>query len=511
MQKILILDFGGQYNQVLARCVRQCNVYCEVMSAKNITVEKIRAFDPIGIILTGDPNNSIHSGKSVLLPPEVYEMNIPLLGICYGAQVIAHQLGGKISQARSDVSRGYGRKMTVLDPDCVLFLDFIPESVTWMSTGDFITEMPEGFQINAHTMNCPVAAFSCPEKRIYGVQFHPEVSHTEGGNRMIRAFLVGICRAREDWTMEDYAVHAVQELRKTIGDGNVLLALSGGVDSSVAATLLNRAIGSQLTCVFVDTGLLRKNEAEQVDEFFSRMDMHFVRIDARDAFFSALKGVADPEEKRRVIGEVFAHIFEGEAKKMGHVDFFAQGTIYSDVIENANDDASRWQRNVAGWPEVLHIGKTVEPLQQLLKNEVRELGKAMGLPGQLINRQPFPEPGLAIRILGEVTREKVALLQEADYIFRMELEKAHMSSKYGQYFAVLTDTRSAGIVENDRVFGHVLALRAVTTDDFLTAKWARIPYEMLDKISYEIIRQVPGITRIVYDITSKPPAAIEWE
>ena len=512
MQKILIVDFGGQYNQLIARRVRECHVYCEVHPYKNITADFIREYDPIGIILTGGPN-SVYGETAPRLPQEIFTMDIPMLGICYGCQLMAHQLGGVVTEAGANDAREYGRTLTYLDTDCLLFLDFTPESVTWMSHGDYISKVPEGFIVTAHTAACPTAAMACPEKNFYGVQFHPEVSHTDGGLKMLRSFLVGACGANEDWVMEDYAITAVRQLRERIGDQKVLLALSGGVDSSVAAALLSRAVGSQLTCIFVDHGLLRKDEGDQVEAAFANMELHFIRVNAQDQFLSRLSGVTDPETKRKIIGEEFIRVFEAEAKKIGHVDFFAQGTIYPDVIESGDGSADviKSHHNVGGLPEHVDFREIIEPLRLLFKDEVRELGRAMGLPESLVNRQPFPGPGLAIRIIGEITREKIAILQEADHIFRAELDKAHLDKNVGQYFAVLTNTRSVGVMGDGRTYDYTLALRAVTTDDFMTAKWARIPYELLDKISGDIINHVSGINRIVYDITSKPPATIEWE
>ncbi|MBQ9168300.1 MAG: glutamine-hydrolyzing GMP synthase [Oscillospiraceae bacterium] len=510
MQKVLILDFGGQYNQLIARRVRECHVYCEVHPAAKADPEWIRGFDPIGIILTGGPN-SVYGEAAPRLSQNIYEMGIPMLGICYGCQLMAHQLGGVVSHGAD--TREYGRTLTQLDTEDVLFESFTADSITWMSHGDYISQVPAGFRITAHTSACPTAAMACPEKGFYGVQFHPEVSHTDRGSRMLRNFLYQVCGAQGDWIMEDYIQVAVRELREKIGDQKVLLALSGGVDSSVAAALLARAVGNQLTCIFVDHGLLRKDEGDQVEAVFSKMNLNFIRIDAHEQFFTQLAGLTDPEEKRKAIGEAFIRVFESEAKKLGQTDFFAQGTIYPDIIESGRGDAAviKSHHNVGGLPDHVEFREILEPLQLLFKDEVRDLGRAMGLPESLVNRQPFPGPGLAIRIIGEVTPEKVATLQEADDIFRSELEAAHMNKLVGQYFAVLTNARSVGVMGDHRTYDYTLALRAVTTDDFMTAKWARIPYELLDKISGEIINKVPGINRIVYDITSKPPATIEWE
>ncbi len=512
MQKVLILDFGGQYNQLIARRVRECHVYCEVHPASKATVENVRAFDPIGIILTGGPN-SVYAKSSPSLPKEIFEMGIPVLGICYGCQLMAHTLGGVVTEAGENDAREYGRTVTHLDPNCILFEGFPEESITWMSHGDYISKVPEGFTVTGFTDACPTAAMANPARKLYGVQFHPEVSHTDGGIRMIDAFVKQVCGGTGDWLMEDYVTSATKEIREKVGDQKVLLALSGGVDSSVAAALLSRAIGNQLTCIFVDHGLLRKDEGDQVEAVFSRMDLNFIRVNAQERFLSKLAGVEEPERKRKIIGEEFIRVFEAEAKKIGKVDFLAQGTIYPDVIESGLGSAAviKSHHNVGGLPDYVDFREIIEPLRLLFKDEVRELGRAMGLPAALVNRQPFPGPGLAIRVIGEVTQEKLDILRDADAIFRNALEEAHQNESIGQYFAVLTNTRSVGVMGDGRTYDYTLALRAVTTDDFMTAKWARIPYELLDKISGEIVNHVPCINRIVYDITSKPPATIEWE
>ena len=512
MQKVLILDFGGQYNQLIARRVRECHVYCEVHPASKATVENVRAFGPIGIILPGGPT-SVYAKSSPSLPKEIFEMGIPVLGICYGCQLMAHTLGGVVTEAGENDAREYGRTVTHLDPNCILFEGFPEESITWMSHGDYISKVPEGFTVTGFTDACPTAAMAAPAKKLYGVQFHPEVSHTDGGIRMIDAFVKQVCGGTGDWLMEDYVTSATKEIREKVGDQKVLLALSGGVDSSVAAALLSRAIGNQLTCIFVDHGLLRKDEGDQVEAVFSRMDLNFIRVNAQERFLSKLVGVEEPERKRKIIGEEFIRVFEAEAKKIGKVDFLAQGTIYPDVIESGLGSAAviKSHHNVGGLPDYVDFREIIEPLRLLFKDEVRELGRAMGLPSALVNRQPFPGPGLAIRVIGEVTQEKLDILRDADAIFRNALEEAHQNESIGQYFAVLTNTRSVGVMGDGRTYDYTLALRAVTTDDFMTAKWARIPYELLDKISGEIVNHVPCINRIVYDITSKPPATIEWE
>ncbi len=512
MQKILILDFGGQYNQLIARRVRECHVYCEVKPAQRMTLEEICAYDPIGIILTGGPN-SVYGVQAPRLATGFFGLGIPVLGICYGCQLMAQELGGKVAEAGADHAREYGRTVTSLDVRDQLFQDFPEETITWMSHGDYIAQVPVGFSVSAWTEACPTAAMSCRERGLYGVQFHPEVAHTDRGQEMLQNFLYRVCGARGEWVMENYLETATEQLRQKIGDGKVLLGLSGGVDSSVAAALLSRAVGSQLTCIFVDHGLLRKREADQVEDAFSNLDLRFVRVDASGRFLSRLSGVTEPEAKRKIIGEEFIRVFEAEARKIGKVDFLAQGTIYPDVIESGTGTAAviKSHHNVGGLPEHVDFREIIEPLRLLFKDEVRELGRAMGLPDAVVNRQPFPGPGLAIRVIGEVTREKVATLQEADAIFREELERSGVSRQIGQYFAVLTDTRSVGVMGDGRTYDFTLALRAVTTTDFMTAQWARIPYELLDKISGEIINRVRGVNRVVYDITSKPPATIEWE
>ncbi len=512
MQKVLILDFGGQYNQLIARRVRECHVYCEVHPAAKATLDSVQAYDPIGIILTGGPN-SVYGENAPRLPQALFNLGIPMLGICYGCQLMAHQLGGTVQEAGEQDAREYGRTPTYLDSGSLLFQGLPEENITWMSHGDYVSRLPEGFSVTAHTDACPVAAFACPERGFYGVQFHPEVSHTNHGLAMLRSFLYGACGATGDWVMEDYVTTAVRQLREKVGRQKVLLALSGGVDSSVAAALLSRAVGSQLTCIFVDHGLLRKDEGDQVEAVFSKMDLNFIRVNAQDRFLGRLAGVEDPEAKRKIIGEEFIRVFEAEAKKLGKVDYLAQGTIYPDVIESGSGSAAviKSHHNVGGLPDHVDFREILEPLRLLFKDEVRELGRAMGLPEALVNRQPFPGPGLAIRVIGEVTREKIAALQDADAIFRGALEKSGVSKDIGQYFAVLTNTRSVGVMGDGRTYDYTLALRAVTTDDFMTAKWARIPYELLDAISGDIINHVKGINRVVYDITSKPPATIEWE
>ncbi|MGN0608892.1 MAG: glutamine-hydrolyzing GMP synthase [Oscillospiraceae bacterium] len=510
-QLVIVLDFGGQYNQLIARRVRECGVYCEVKSYKT-PLEEIKAMNPMGIIFTGGPN-SVYDEKSPHISKEIFEMGIPILGICYGCQLMAYTLGGKVS---SCVNSEYGKTETNYDKSSVLFggVSELPEKeISWMSHTDYISEVPEGFRITAHTADCPAAAIENPEKKLYAVQFHPEVNHTVHGVKMIDSFLKNVCGCSGDWSMHNYAQTAIAEIREKVGDGKVLLALSGGVDSSVAAALLAKAVGSQLTCIFVDHGFMRKNEGDEVEEAFKDSGMNFVRANAKEQFMSKMRGVSDPETKRKIIGEEFIRVFEQEAKKIGKVDFLVQGTIYPDVIESGAGDAAviKSHHNVGGLPDYVDFKEIIEPLRMLFKDEVRALGRELGLSPVLVNRQPFPGPGLAIRIIGEITDEKLEILQDADWIFRDEIAKAGWDSQISQYFAVLTNMRSVGVMGDGRTYDYTLALRGVTTTDFMTADFARIPYEVLEKISARIINEVKSINRVVYDITTKPPATIEWE
>ena len=508
---VLVLDFGGQYNQLIARRVRECGVYCEVKPYTTPLAE-LKAMNPIGIFFTGGPN-SVYLDTSPQVDPEIFTWGVPILGICYGCQLMAHNLGGLVTPAQEDTAREYGKTVTYYDTSCRLFQDLPEQGISWMSHGDYMAKVPDGFALVGHTDMCPNAAIADEVRGFYGVQYHPEVNHTENGLGMIRNFLYAVCHAKGDWTMGDYCRTAITSIREKVGDGKVLLALSGGVDSSVAAALLAEAVGSQLTCVFVDHGLMRLNEGDEVEQAFSKWDIQFIRVDAEARFLGKLDGVDDPESKRKIIGEEFIRVFEEESKKIGAVDFLAQGTIYPDVIESGAGDAAviKSHHNVGGLPDFVDFKEILEPLRMLFKDEVRQLGRELGLPEYLVSRQPFPGPGLAIRIIGCITKEKADTLRLADYIFRDEIAKAGEDKNLNQYFAVLTNTRSVGVMGDGRTYDYTLALRAVTTADFMTADWARIPYDVLDKISVRIVNEVPGINRICYDITSKPPATIEWE
>lgn len=507
-EMVLVVDFGGQYNQLIARRVRDCHVYCEVVPY-NKALEAVKEKQPKGIIFTGGPN-SVYAEGAPQIDPAIFEQGIPVLGLCYGMQIMAHTLGGKVEAAEK---REFGKTVTQFDTNAPVFKNLPQESVTWMSHVDYVAEMPNGFTNIAHTGDCPIAAMMNTEKNLYAMQYHPEVNHSEKGVDMLKNFLTEVCGCSESWTMANYAKTAIESIRQQVGDGQVLLALSGGVDSSVAAQLLSKAIGSQLTCIFVDHGLMRKNEGDEVEAAFANSGMHFIRVNAEERFLKKLEGITDPETKRKTIGEEFIRVFEDEGKKIGAVDFLAQGTIYPDVIESGTGDAAviKSHHNVGGLPAVVEFKGLIEPLRMLFKDEVRQLGLELGLADYLVWRQPFPGPGLGIRVMGDITKEKLDILRDADAIYREEIANAGLDRSINQYFAVLTNTRTVGVMGDFRTYDYTLALRGVTTTDFMTADWARIPYDVLDKISSRIVNEVDHINRIVYDITSKPPSTIEWE
>ena len=513
-QLVLVLDFGGQYNQLIARRVRECGVYCEVIRYTT-PLEEIAARKPVGIIFTGGPN-SVYDEKSPHIAKEIFEMGIPILGICYGCQLMAYTLGGKVATCTTSE---YGKTETIYDKSSALFSsEELPEqAISWMSHTDYISEAPEGFTITAHTENCPVAAMENPERKLYAVQFHPEVNHTQQGLTMLDGFLKNVCGCTGDWTMGNYAKTAIAQIREKVGDGRVLLALSGGVDSSVCAALLSRAVGKKLTCIFVDHGFLRKNEGDEVEEVFGPngpYNLNFIRVNAQDRFYSKLAGVEEPERKRKIIGEEFIRVFEEEAKKIGAVDFLVQGTIYPDVVESGLGGESaviKSHHNVGGLPDYVDFKEIIEPLRDLFKDEVRKVGLELGIPEYLVFRQPFPGPGLAIRIIGDITDDKLNILKDADSIFREEIANFGLHKSINQYFAVLTNLKSVGVMGDERTYDYTIALRAVETTDFMTGIWSKIPYEVLEKVSSRIVNEVKHVNRVVYDITSKPPATIEWE
>ena len=510
-ESILVLDFGGQYNQLIARRVRECNVYCEV-HPYTMKIEEIKAMEPKGIILTGGPN-SVYDMASPHGDPELFELGIPVLGICYGAQLMAWTLGGKVATA--PVSE-YGKtEVTVSDKEGLL-KNVSDKTIAWMSHTDYIEAMPEGFKATAHTPVCPVAAMENSSKKLYAFQFHPEVTHSQEGMKMLAAFVYGPCGCKGEWKMDSFVEASIEDIRRKVGSGKVLCALSGGVDSSVAAVLMSKAVGKQLTCVFVDHGLLRKNEGDEVEAIFGsegNYDLNFIRVNAQQRFYDKLAGVTEPEAKRKIIGEEFIRVFEEEAKKIGAVDYLVQGTIYPDVIESGLGKSAviKSHHNVGGLPDHVDFKEIIEPLRMLFKDEVRKAGIQLGLPEHLVYRQPFPGPGLGVRIIGEVTEEKVKIVQEADAIYREEIAKAGLDREINQYFAALTNMRSVGVMGDFRTYDYAVALRAVTTSDFMTAEAAKLPWELIEKVTSRIVNEVDHVNRVLYDCTGKPPGTIEFE
>jgi GMP synthase (glutamine-hydrolysing) len=505
---VVVLDFGGQYNQLIARRVRDLGVYSELLPF-NITAEKIKELNPKGIIFSGGPN-SVYAEKSPMCDSRIYDLGIPILGICYGMQLMTHHLQGKVERANK---REYGKAMISVVNDSPFFGQLAKEQTVWMSHGDLVIETPQGFHIDASSEHCPIAAMSHPERNLYAVQFHPEVRHSEYGNEMIRNFLYDVCKCEGNWTMENFIDQMIDEIKQTVGDKKVLCALSGGVDSSVVAVLIHKAIGDQLTCMFIDHGLLRKNEAESVMETFGRQfQMNLIKIDAQERFLSKLKGVSDPEQKRKIIGNEFIYVFEEQSGKLAGMDFLAQGTLYTDIVESGTATAQtiKSHHNVGGLPEDMKF-KLIEPLKALFKDEVRKVGEELGIPAEIVWRQPFPGPGLGIRVIGEITEDKLKIVRDSDAILREEIQNAGLDREIWQYFTALPDMKSVGVMGDSRTYSYTVGIRAVTSIDGMTADWARIPYDVLERISVRIVNEVENVNRVVYDITSKPPATIEWE
>ncbi|MBU3878641.1 glutamine-hydrolyzing GMP synthase [Faecalicatena sp. AGMB00832] len=510
---VIVLDFGGQYNQLVARRVRECNVYCEIYSYKT-DIEKIKEMNPKGIILTGGPN-SCYEADSPTYTKELFELGVPVLGLCYGAQLMMHVLGGRVERAEV---REYGKTEVLIDKQTSkVFENVSTPTICWMSHFDYISQAAPGFEITAHTADCPIAAAENEAAGLYAIQFHPEVLHTVEGTKMINNFVKNVCCCAGDWKMDAFVDETIKAIREKVGNGKVLCALSGGVDSSVAAVMLSKAIGSQLTCVFVDHGLLRKDEGDEVEAVFGpegNYDLNFIRVNAQERFYEKLAGVTEPEEKRKIIGEEFIRVFEEEAKKIGTVDFLVQGTIYPDVVESGLGGESaviKSHHNVGGLPDYVDFKEIIEPLRDLFKDEVRKAGLELGIPERLVFRQPFPGPGLGIRIIGEITAEKVKIVQDADAIYREEMDAAGMNKIVGQYFAALTNMRSVGVMGDERTYDYAVALRAVNTIDFMTAESAEVPWEVLHRVTSRIVNEVNHVNRVFYDLTGKPPGTIEFE